>query len=71
MDSPRLEDLPHVRIGYVPYSNALDRPGDRRRFAYYASKRGIQFKIADPAKEYDLVILSARADISVWEIGVK
>lgn len=66
MDSPRLQDLPHARIGYVPYSNALDRPGDRRRFAYYASKRGIRFEIADPAKEYDLVILSARADISVW-----
>lgn len=60
------DDLRHARIGYVPYSNALDRPGDRRRFPYYASKRGIRFEMADPAKEYDLVILSARADISVW-----
>lgn len=59
-------DLSQLRIGYVPYSNALDRPGDRRRFPYYACKRGIRFEIADPAKEYDLVILSARADISVW-----
>lgn len=66
MDFPRLQDFSNARIGYVPYSNALDRPGDRRRFAYYASKRGIGFEIADPAKEYDLVILSARADISVW-----
>lgn len=66
MNAPRLHDLRHARIGYVPYSNALDRPGDRRRFPYYASKRGIDFEIADPAKEYDLVILSERADISVW-----
>jgi glycosyltransferase involved in cell wall biosynthesis len=59
-------DLGKARIGYVPYSNALNMPGDRRRFPYYASKRGIRFEIADPAKEYDLVILSERADVSVW-----
>ncbi len=66
MDSPPLRNLQDTRIGYVPYSQELDRPGDRRRFVYYASKRGIRFEIADPAKEYDLVILSARADASVW-----
>jgi len=53
-------------VGYVPYNNSFDLPGDRRRFVYYASKRGIKFEIADPQKKYDLVILSARADISVW-----
>ena len=66
MGSPLLQDLPIVRIGYVPISNTLDSPGDRRRFVYYAEKRGIQFEIADPKREYDLVILSQRADISVW-----
>lgn len=60
-----------MRIGYVPYSDALDRPGDRRRFAYYAGKRGIRFEIADPAKDYDLVVLSARADTSVWSRNTK
>ncbi len=54
------------RIGYVPYSQNLSKPGDRRRFAYYADKRGIQFEIADPEKDYDLVVLSSIADISVW-----
>lgn len=54
------------RVGYVPYSTSLQAPGDRRRFAYYAAKRGIAFEIADPSKEYDLVVLSSRADISVW-----
>ena len=62
----QLQDSQHVRVGYLPYSNELDMPGDRRRFAFYASRRGIRFEIADPAKEYDLVILSARADVSVW-----
>jgi glycosyltransferase involved in cell wall biosynthesis len=58
--------LQNLRIGYVPYSDALNRPGDRRRFPYYANRRCIHFEIADPKKTYDLVILSARADISVW-----
>lgn len=66
MDSANLQDLSCIRVGYVPCSNTLDSPGDRRRFIYYASKRGIRFEIADPDKEYDLVILSALADISVW-----
>lgn len=55
-----------LRIGYVPYSSTFDKPGDRRRFVYYADTKGIQFEIADPSKTYDLVVLSARADISVW-----
>jgi hypothetical protein len=66
MDSAHLKDSSCVRIGYAPCGNALDKPGDRRRFVYYASRRGIQFEIADPNKEYDLVVLSALADISVW-----
>jgi glycosyltransferase involved in cell wall biosynthesis len=69
--SLHLQDFKQVRIGYVPYSDSLDRPGDSRRFAYYASKRGIRFEIADPAKDYDLVVLSARADISVWSRNTK
>ena len=56
----------NLRIGYVPYSPTFNKPGDRRRFVYYANMRGIHFEIADPSKEYDLVVLSARADITVW-----
>jgi glycosyltransferase involved in cell wall biosynthesis len=58
--------LKPLRVGYVPISATLDSPGDRRRFVYYAQKRGIPFEIADPEREYDLVILSQQADISVW-----
>lgn len=54
------------RIGYVPYSDTLERPGDRRRFVRYAHKRNLNFEIAVPDKEYDLVVLSECADISVW-----
>lgn len=59
-------ELNKLRIGYVPMDNRLTQPGDRRRFCYYASKRNIKFEIADPSQDYDLVILTERADISLW-----
>jgi hypothetical protein len=59
-------DLRAMRIGFVPNSLSLDAPGDRRRFVHYAKMRNLQFEIADPAKKYDVVILSERADLSIW-----
>lgn len=59
-------DLTNLRIGYVPYNNKLDQPGDNRRFCYYAKKRNIAFEIADPSESYDLVIVSEAGDLSVW-----
>lgn len=58
--------LQDLRIGYVPYTAQLKLPGDRRRFVGYAQKRGLQFELADPCRAYDVVVLSERADISVW-----
>ena len=62
----RSHKMQQVRIGYVPFSDDLDQPGDKRRFVYYARKRNLQFEIADPKKDYEIVILTERADISVW-----
>lgn len=59
-------DLSRLRVGYVPYSKSLDRPGDKRRFVHYAKARNIKFEIADPQKKYDLVVLSQAADLSIW-----
>ncbi len=61
-----MSDLNRLRIGYVPCSPTLERPGDRRRFCSYARKRGIQFEIAKPSEEYDVVVLTEVADISAW-----
>jgi hypothetical protein len=55
-----------VRIGYVPYSRDLTQPGDRRRFPYYAEKRGIEFELADLTTRYDLVVVTPRADLEAW-----
>ena len=44
-----------MRVGYAPYDASLSGPADRRRFPFYAERRGIQFELADPSREYDLV----------------
>lgn len=61
-----VQRLAGLRVGYVPYSPSLDRPGDRRRFVHYARSRGIPFEVADPSRVYDLVVVSGNADLSVW-----
>lgn len=55
-----------ARVAYFPASTTLQAPSDRRRFPWYANQRGIRFELADPAREYDVVVLNQRADLSVW-----
>lgn len=55
-----------LRVGYAPYAKNMDSPGDRRRFGFYARSRGLDLEPPDPSKDYDLVYLSTRADISSW-----
>ncbi len=55
-----------AKVGYVPHSPDFEHPGDKRRFAYYARRRGIPFEIADPAKSYDLVVVTQNADLGLW-----
>ena len=55
-----------LRAGYVPASQDLSAPSDRRRFPYYARRRNLTFEIATPSETYDLVILNQSADLSVW-----
>src|ERR687885_693894 len=58
--------LDGLRVGYAPLSPSLEQPGDRRRFVYYAQRRGVDFELADPAEDYDVVVVSQRADIVRW-----
>lgn len=55
-----------MRIGYAAYSLDLSQPADRRRFPFYARQRGIEFELADPTREYDVVVVTPRADLGVW-----
>lgn len=60
-------DLTGLRIGYAATTADLDTPSDRRRFVHYARKRGIPFELARPCEAYDVVVVTQRADISVWK----
>ena len=53
-------------IGYVPYLSDLSQPGDRRRFPYYSKRNNIKFEIADTARKYDIILLTASSDLSLW-----
>src|SRR4051812_18942542 len=64
--TPAVSPLAGLRVAYAPNSPSLDQPGDRRRFPYYARHRGIDFELADLAQDYDVVVLSERADIVGW-----
>ena len=55
-----------MRIGYAAYSRDLTQPADRRRFPYYAARRGIEFEHADPREHYDVVVVTPRADLTAW-----
>ena len=55
-----------MRVGYAAYSPDLTQPADRRRFPFYAGRRGIEFELADPARSYDVVVVTPRADLRTW-----
>lgn len=54
------------RIGYVALSESFSHPGDYRRFAGYASARGLEIEHARFERKYDLVVVTEGADITLW-----
>ena len=55
-----------LRIGYVPMNNESYHPFDLRNFIFYSRRRNLNVEIASPHKQYDLIVLSPKADITVW-----
>ncbi len=55
-----------LKVGYSPYSKNFKMVSDRRRFSYYAKKRGIDFEIARPSQTYDLLVLTEKSDLPYW-----
>lgn len=60
-----------VKIGYVPYLPDLSQPADRRRFPFFAKANEIPFEIADQNKKYDVILLTAFANLSQWLVYKK
>ncbi len=59
-------DFKELKIGYVPYLPDLSQPADRRRFPYFAKRNNISFEIANKNKSYDIILLTAPANLSQW-----
>lgn len=55
-----------LKVGYVEVNEDWSAPADRRRFIGYARARGLHVESASPEKSYDLVVLSQRADLTLW-----
>ena len=59
--------LNNFHIGFAPHSADFSSPVDRRRFIHYAKNRGINFEIAKPENEYDIVYVThGTSDITLW-----
>lgn len=54
-----------LKIGYVPNSQDLGHPADRRRIVYWAKNRGHEI-ILDLNQPHDVLVLSGRADFTHW-----
>lgn len=55
-----------LKIGYVPYLPDLSQPADRRRFPFFAKTNSLPFEIADVNKSYDVILLTAPANLTQW-----
>jgi hypothetical protein len=52
-------------VGYVPYSNDLSHPGDRRRLNSWATNIGIELNTTSPL-DSDILVLSNNANFNYW-----
>lgn len=54
-----------MKVGYVPYSQNLNHPGDRRRLNSWATSKNLRLNITKPL-ESDLLVLSGNANFNFW-----
>src|SRR5665213_1032485 len=59
-------DFKKLKIGYVPYLPDLSQPADRRRFPFFAKQHQVNFEIAQFNKNYDIILLTATANLTKW-----
>lgn len=54
-----------MRVGYVPHSQDLQHPADRRRLGAWASEKKITLNVINPL-DSDILVLSNAANFSYW-----
>jgi glycosyltransferase involved in cell wall biosynthesis len=56
-----------LKVGYIPMArDFFSEPGDYRRFSRYAEIKGINYELAEFDKIYDVVVVTQKADITLW-----
>lgn len=55
-----------MKWAYEPMSSDHNAPGDRRRFVFWATRRGVRLAVAEPGVAADITVLSERADPVRW-----
>lgn len=60
------QNILELNIGYVPMNGESYHPFDLKNFIFFARKRKLNVEIFRPDKEYDLIVLSPKADLSIW-----
>lgn len=58
--------LDRLSIGYVPVSKDFSSAGDRRRFLFYAKENNLNWEIACPKRQYDILFITTMANVSEW-----
>ena len=54
-----------IRVGYVPYSQDLQHPADRRRLAAWAKDKKCELNTSNPL-DSDILVLSNEANFGYW-----
>lgn len=54
-----------MQIGYVPYSNDLSHPADRRRLKMWADYEGVNLNVGNPLRS-DVLVLSGTSNFHYW-----
>jgi glycosyltransferase involved in cell wall biosynthesis len=57
---------PVPAIGFDTLARDFTGPGDRRRFCFYAARRGLAYERARPGRPYDVVVTTGGGDLSEW-----
>ena len=55
-----------MKIGIIPNSNNFSRPSDRRKIIRYLQIKNLSFEKATFLKEYDILYLSGKTDLTKW-----
>ena len=55
-----------MKIGYAPYEPVSASPAIAAASPTTRQRAGSPFELADPSRDYDVVVVTPRADLGAW-----